>query len=139
MDAGLAPLEAEEKRGDESRAVPDLATSRGFDATNEAEPGGGVPVLGFSAGLLAELGAAALEARNVLLTETALKVAGFLANEAVLAWPLSPSFSFEPSARDASVSEPPLTLASVELAWSSRLVMRLLPISCLSVPFLRRG
>jgi hypothetical protein len=140
VDAGLAPFTTEENRGDESRApTPDFATNRGLDADNVAEPGGGVLELGFSVVLLATVGAAALDARNVLLTETALKVAGFFADEAVRTWPLSlPSFTFDPSALEASVSEPPLTLASVELGCSSRLVIRLFSMSWIAVPFTGR-
>lgn len=94
-----------------------LATSLGF---------GVVEVLGGAAeatevgALSPTLGAFAfdvtLDARKVLLTETDLKVAGFLTEE-VLEWPLS-SF-FEMSGFEASVSEPPLMLTSAELTTSS--------------------
>jgi len=56
----------------------------------------------------------ALDARKVLLTETALKVVGFLTVDEVLSWPLSSFRGFDESALDASVSDPPLTLTSVE-------------------------
>jgi hypothetical protein len=72
-------------------------------------------------------------ARKVLLTETALKVAGFLTVEDVLICPFSPSLLFD---LDASVSDPPLTLTSAELIWSSTLLMSLFSISsALGLPF----
>lgn len=69
-----------------------------------------------------------LEARNVLLTETGLKLA-FLADELVRPWPLSPSFCLAQSAREASVSDSPLTLALAKLSCSSTVVMRLFAMS----------
>lgn len=82
------------------------------------------PPTGFSLILEAVSGALLFAPRKVLLTETALKVAGFLIADEVRAWFLSPSRCFVPS-----VSEPPLTLASAELHWSSTFAMRLLKMS----------
>lgn len=59
----------------------------------------------------------ALDARNVLFTDTALNVVGFF-TDGVLECPLS-SF-FKRSSLEASVSEPPLKLTSAELTTSSR-------------------
>jgi hypothetical protein len=101
-----------ENLGTESLApLPVLATKRGRDADNEAEPVGGVlePGAGLSLSFDEAVVAFALAARKVLFTDTALNVAGFFAVELVRPWPLSPSL------RDASVSEPPLTLTSAEL------------------------
>lgn len=91
------------------------------------------PVLGLSLALETVLPGLALDARNVLLTETALNVAGFFAEEPVRPWLLSPSLCLVQSVREASVSDPPLTLTSAELIWSSTLVMRLFAISSLFV------
>lgn len=117
--AGFPPLTAEENRGAESRApLPVFATSRGRETESVADPGGGVlvPVVGFSPALETVLPGAALAAKNVLFTETALNVAGFLAAaEPVRPWLLSPSLCLAQSEREASVSDPPLTLASAEL------------------------
>jgi hypothetical protein len=124
--AGFPPFASDENRGDEVPVpLPDFATNRGRDTDRVAEPVGGVlePAAGLSLVLDETLGFA-LEARNVLLTETALKVVGFLAEEPVRLMPFSPSF-----ARDASVSDPPLTLTSAELIWSSTFVMRLFAMS----------
>lgn len=77
------------------------------------------------------LGAGALEARNFLLTDTALKVVGFLAVEPVRTWFLSPSLAFP-----ASVSDPPLALALAESTLSSTWVMCLFSSSSwLATPF----
>lgn len=94
--------------------LPVFATRRGRDADNVAEPGGGVPepLLTLSPVLVVLLGAAALDARKVLLTDTALKAAGFLMVDPVRPCVLSPSFALELSVREASVSDPPLALAS---------------------------
>lgn len=81
------------------------------------------------------LGAGALDARNFLLTDKALNVAGFLTVEPVRTWFLSPSLALE-----ASVSDPPLTLASAELTLSSTWVMCLFSISSwLATPFTADG
>lgn len=133
--AGFPPLAV--VRGNESRtALPDLTTRRGLDAVKVPEPGGGVfEPSPFSPSTGDGPVEPALAARNFLLTETALKVA-FLTVELVRRCPLSPSFSFDPSVRDISVSEPPLTLGSAELACSSTLVIRLFSTSsATSVPF----
>lgn len=85
VEAGLAPLITEENRGAVSLVpVPVLAIRRGRDDDKELDPGGGVfePVAGLSTGLAATPLALLFEARNVLFTDTALKVAGFLADEA---------------------------------------------------------
>lgn len=83
-DAAGRPFTIEANRGRESFVpLPVFATRRGREADNEREPGGGVfdPPLGFSFVLVAAAGAFPLAARNVLLTETALNVAGFLTDE----------------------------------------------------------
>ena len=64
-----------------------------------------------------EEAAALFAARKVLLTDTDLKLEGFLTDEE-RTLPLS-SLSFEISVFDASVSDPPLTLTSAELTSSS--------------------
>lgn len=131
-DAGFPPL-ASDARG--PAWVPVFAIRRGFDAVSEDDPGGGVPVpaRGLSVGFAVPLEGDALDARNVLLTETALKVAGFLTDDAERLWPLSPSFC---PVREASVSEPPLILASAEFTWSSVFAARLFSSSsCGVVPF----
>lgn len=64
-------------------------------------------------------GAAALAARNVLLTDTALKTAGFRAAEDARACPLSPFLLLSASKREVSVSDPPLMLGSAEFTKSS--------------------
>lgn len=115
--------------------LPVLAIKRGRDSDNVEEPGGGVPELpvGRSTVLAAALELFALAARKVLLTETALNVAGFLAADPVRLWFLSPS-----RVRDASVSDPPLTLTSAEcVACSSTLRIRLFAMSSMlcGLPF----
>lgn len=85
VEAGLAPLTTDENLGVESLVpVPVLATRRGRDDDNALDPGGGVfePVAGLSIGLAATPLGLPFEARNVLFTDTALKVAGFLTVEA---------------------------------------------------------
>lgn len=129
--AGFPPLAADEDLGSESRvALPVLAIKRGREAARVPAPGGGVFVpTPFSPIPGDGLVVPDLAARNFLLTETALKVAGFLTVEPARRCPLSPSLSLAPSARAASLSEPPLTLGSAEFAWSSTLVMRLFSTS----------
>lgn len=137
-DAGLPPLA--EKRGRESRLpLPVFAMRRGrFAAT--ADPVSRTPGVPGAAGLLSpafEAGVSdpLLDARNVLLTDTALNVAGRLTVEDVLACPLS-GLGLDGSAFDASVSDPPLTLTSVEGPCSSTLVMCLFSISsAVGLPF----
>lgn len=134
-EGGFPPLTTDENRGAASRIpAPAFATNRGRDADKVVDPGGGVlePVAGLSLVLETVLLGLAFDARNVLLTETALNVAGFLAEDAVRPWPLSPSF-FAQSVREASVSDPPLTLTSAELSCSSTLVMRLFEMSSIVV------
>jgi hypothetical protein len=65
--------------------LPVLATRRGREESVAEPDGGGVlePPLDLSTTLLVELGGFAFEARKVLLTDTALNVAGFLTEEAV--------------------------------------------------------
>lgn len=124
--AGFPPFVSDENLGVELPVpLPDFATKRGRDMDKVAEPVGGVlePAAGLSL-VLDETFGFALEARKVLLTETALNVAGFFVEAPARIWPLSPSF-----ARDASVSDPPLTLTSAELIWSSTLVIRLFAMS----------
>lgn len=136
---GFPPFAPAEKRGDESRVLlPVFAISRGRDVDRVAALVGGVlePTAGLSVVLAEALLTDALAARKVLLTETDLKVAGFLADEPVRAYPLSSSLFLEPSPREASVSDPPLVLASAEFSWSSTLVMCLLATSSLpALPF----
>lgn len=103
-----------------------LATKRGLGVV-EVPVGvvvDGTGVAGFSPtlGLLAL--EVAFDARKVLLTDTDLKVAGFLVED-VLEWPLS-SFFFE-----VSVSEPPLMLTSAEFTTSS--TMSLTSLSTIEV------
>lgn len=91
-----------------------LATSRGFgveEVLGGATVGDAV-ARGFSPILGETLAEVPFEAKKVLLTETDLKVVGFL-TEDDLTWLLSSFLDLE-----ASVSEP-LTLTSVELATSS--------------------
>lgn len=130
--AGGLPPFTPDSRWPESRVPePVFATNRGLDTDSVADPVGGVlePDFALSLTFAVLVGAVALDARKVLLTETALKVAGFLTEDAARPWFLSPSLSFALSAREASVSEPPLTLAAAELARSSTFVMRLFSIS----------
>lgn len=71
------------------------------------------------------IAAAPLAARNVLLTETDLKLSGFLTADELRVLPLSSSLDL-----DASVSEPPLTLTSADCTSSStRSVICLFSIS----------
>lgn len=134
--AGLPPLAA--KRGIESRLpLPVLAMRRGrFEAA--ADWGGwalGVPGAAglLSPGFEAVAPGPAFEARNVLLTDTALNVAGFLTVDDVRAWSLS-SPDWDASPLDASVSDPSLTLTSAEVVCSSTFVMRLFSISSAARP-----
>lgn len=132
-EAGFAPFTTDEKRGDESLVpLAVLATSLGREVDRAFEPGGGVlePDVGLSMALVTVLLGMVFEARKVLFTETALKVAGFLVEELARPRLLSPFFCFAQSAREASVSEPPLTLTSAELVCcSSTRAMRLLAMS----------
>ena len=133
--AGFPPL-AFEYRGTEPLPLPVFATRRGR-ADKVAEPGGGVELeTGLSVGLVEMEPALALDAKKFLLTESALNVAGFLTEEAVRPCDLSSSLAFDPSGREASVSDPPLTLTSAEFSWSSTLVMCLFSMSSWpEVPF----
>jgi len=109
----------------------DLETSLSFEAEALALPDAGVEEAdpAIESGLEIE-DVAPLAARNVLLTETDLKLVGFLTAEALRKWLLSSSLDFE-----ASVSEPPLTLTSADCTSSStRSVACLFSIS-LCVPF----
>ena len=84
-EAGFPPF-APDNRGPESRVpLPVFATNRGLDADGVPEPGGGVlePDFDLSLTFVVLEGIAALDARKVLLTETALKVAGFLTDDVV--------------------------------------------------------
>lgn len=130
-DASFPPLTSEELRGPEPWA-PVFATRRGL-AVKVADPGGGVLDIGRDLSVIfaVEMGAAAFEARNVLLTLTALKVAGFLGAEEFRPCPLSLA-SFCCSACEGSVSEPPL-VTSGELTGGSS--MRLFSPSSWLVPF----
>lgn len=81
--AGFPPFASDENRGVEVPVpLPDFATKRGRDMDKVAEPVGGVlePVAGLSLVLDETLGFA-LAARKVLLTETALNVAGLFAED----------------------------------------------------------
>lgn len=96
------------------RAVAEEVVSK------EAVPSvGEAPTPGFATpGVLANFAA-----RKVLLTDTDLNVAGFLANDDVRTCPLSsPSLLLTASGRDASVSDPPLLLGSAEFTRSSILL-----------------
>lgn len=108
----LPPFTPGENLGTESFApMPSLATSLGRELNKPKEAGGGVLELptGRSAVLDGVTVVFALAARKVLLTDTALKVAGFFTDESVRECPRSPSRWRVPS-----VSEPPLTLTSAE-------------------------
>lgn len=111
---GGRPLGATAALEASRRLPPVLATSRGFGVVDVL---GGAAVedavaAGFSPALGPTLAEVPFEAKKVLLTETDLKVVGFL-TEDDLEFPLSSFLDFE-----ASVSEP-LTLTSVELTTSS--------------------
>lgn len=90
------PLATDENLGTESRMpLPVFATSLGFEADSADPPGSDElsawPEDALSPILDATVPAAPLAARKVLLTETALKVAGFLTVDDVLPCPFSPS------------------------------------------------
>jgi hypothetical protein len=127
-EAPLAPLTVEANLGP-AAPLPVFAISLGREDNVDTPVGVVLRLEAFdlsvdlTAGLLA---GPPFAARKVLLTETALKVAGFLAVDEDRTW--LPSLLFE-SPLDASVSEPPLTLTSAELIWSSTLVMCLFSIS----------
>ena len=126
VDAGFEPFNTEENRGTASLIpLPAFATSRGLEAERAVVPGGGVLELvgGLSPGFGVVLLGLPLDARNVLFTETALNVAGFFAEDPDRPWPLS--------AREASVSDPPLMLTSAELTGSSTPTICLFVISSL--------
>lgn len=127
-DEGFAPLLAEENFGAESLAPPPVfAMRRGRVDDKEDIPGGGVlePGTDFSIGFGAPPLGLAFDARKVLLTETALKVVGFFAEDADRPCPLSTSLSLDQSVREASVSDPPLKLPSAEFDCSSKLTIGL--------------
>jgi len=102
-----------------AKPLPDLAINLGRLVTRpvlgvEATPLVGVSLsLGFAGAVVAE----PLVVRNVLLTLIDLK--DFLTDEEVRPWPFSSSLSLDASPLDASLSEPPLTLTSVEFTKSS--------------------
>jgi hypothetical protein len=84
------PFAAAEVRGLESRRLlPVFATSRGLGPPRTAggELVAGVLTVPFSPALAIVPPAAPFAARKVLLTETALKVVGFLRVDAVRVWP----------------------------------------------------
>lgn len=129
-DAGFPPLTRDDNLDPAPGAV--FAISRGFELLGVEAPGGGVLELGreMSPAFAVAPGVVTLDARNFLLTDTALNVAGFLIDEPARLWPFSSSLPcLDPSAREASVSEPPLTLASVGAEESSMFVMCLFSIS----------
>lgn len=104
------------------KLLPDFATSFRREAVEAVVPGAGEE----EADPVAESGleeafVAPLDARKVLLTETDLKLLGFAAVDEVRTWPSLASADLweEGSALDVSVSEPPLTLTSVEFTSSS--------------------
>jgi hypothetical protein len=109
-------------RGEESRRpLPDFATNRGRAGAVVKGPGCAavVPVAGFSPGFKGEAVVVPLAARNVLFTETGLKEVNFLTVDVERTWPFSSPEFFEVSAFVASVSDPPLTLTSAEMAPAS--------------------
>jgi len=117
-----------------TKPPPDLATRRGRELAGVAVPCADVrlvPGVGLSADFAAPTAAAPFDARKVLLTDTDLKVVGFLTVEDVRVWPFSSSLSRE---RDASVSDPPLMLTSAEFTRSSTMSdICLLPSSSVGV------
>lgn len=115
-----------------SRETPSFATSRGRAADEAPLADCGVERDEAEEGLSRDLdvepaAAGALLPRKVLLTDTDLKVAGFLMADEVLLCALSPSLEAVPSGLDASVSEPPLTLTSAEFTKSSTMSESCLP------------
>jgi hypothetical protein len=101
------------------RLEPDFATSFNLEAEDPEVPVGVVDVV-FAADASGRdtEPEAALAARKVRLTDTDLKVCGFLTADEVRTWPLS-SDDLMPFEVDASVSDPPLTLTSAEFTSSS--------------------
>jgi hypothetical protein len=96
------------------KPLPDFATRRGFE-TFDVEGARGVivdPAAPLSPTFIGVAPAAPLAAKNVLLTETALK--DFLTVEELRVWPSPCVFDFM-----ASVSEPPFTLTSADVAATS--------------------
>lgn len=101
------------------KLLPDFATSFRREAEEPVVPGPGVEEADPTADSVREVAfAGLLDARKVLLTETALKLLG-LAEDEVRTWPLPSANLWDASAFDASVSEPPLTLTSAEFTSSS--------------------
>lgn len=116
----------DEYLGADSLAPPPIfAISRGREDGRADDPGGGVfePGTGFSIGFRASPPGTAFDARKVLLTETALKVAGFFVVDADLPCSLFASICLKRSVREASLSEPPLKPASVVIICPSLLVL----------------
>lgn len=97
-----------------------FATSFNLEACSPGVPVGvTVAEEAADSGREAAFAAAAFCPRNVLLTETDLKLVGFLAADEARPFPLS-SLGLVARPVDASVSEPPLTLTSAEIADPSR-------------------
>jgi hypothetical protein len=98
------------------RLEPDFATSFNLEADDPAELMGTAGVSdGEEVSDRDDAWAAFFAPRNVLLTDTDLKLWGFLTVEEARAWP-NDDLSLDV---DASVSDPPLTLTSAELTSSS--------------------
>jgi hypothetical protein len=73
----------------------------------------------FSVAFAGLLPVAPFAARNVLFTETGLKLVGFFTADEVRPWPFSSSLSLNASDFNASLSDPPLMLTSAEFTRSS--------------------
>src|SRR3569833_1335637 len=120
--AGLPPFTPPDDLGkDAPRPLPVFATSLGLAAEAavagvDARP---LDVAGLSPTFADTAPVAPLAARKVLLTDTDLKLVGFLTADEVRAWPFSSSLPRRRSGLDSSVSDPPLMLASAEFTRSS--------------------
>jgi hypothetical protein len=135
---GFPPFAAVEVRGAESRRpLPDFATNRGLAAVLKAPGWAAAAVAALSPSFEGVAGVAPFAARKVLLTDTGLNDVGFFTADAVRTWPFSSPAVFEVSAFDASVSDPPLTLTSVELTNDSTLSVSGLSSSLSALPFTR--
>ena len=112
---GFPPFVTAEARVIESRSLlPLFAINLGLAGTGDELPKLGVELADFSPGFE---GGAEMDpgrvAKNVLFTETGLNDVIFLTVDPVRTWPFS-SCSLEFSVFVASVSDPPLKLASVD-------------------------
>lgn len=135
----VPPFAAANVRGLESRRpLPVFATRRGLGPPRAAAGAATVGVLmaPFSPALIGVPVVTPFAARKVLLTETALKVVGFLMVDAVRVWPRPSTDAFDVSGLVPSVSDPPLTLTSAELTVPSTRSVSDLISSPLASPFI---